>query len=211
MAAPDTVIFYHAPNSRSAATRALLEELDAPFELRAIDITKDRQREPAYLAVNPMGKVPAILHRGELVTETVAIFIHLADAFPAAGLSPRMEEPLRGPYLRWMVYYAACFEPAVVDRAQKREPAPLAMSPYGDFDTMLRTLTDRLERGPYILGDRFSAADVLWATGLHWTTMFGIVPKLPVIERYIAHVTSRPAFARATAADAALAAELAAT
>jgi glutathione S-transferase len=209
MPAADSVIFYHSPNTRSSATRTLLEELGAPFELRALDQKKGQQREPAYLAVNPMGKVPAIVHRGELVTETVAIFIHLADAFPAAGLAPKLEEPLRGPYLRWVVYYAACFEPAVVDRAQKREQAPLGMSPYGDFDTMLRTLTDRLEQGPFILGERFCAADVLWATGLGWTTMFGIVPKLPVIERYVAHVTSRPAFARAKAADDALAAELA--
>lgn len=210
MTTSETVTFYHSPNTRSSATRTLLEELAAPFELIAVDMKKGRQRELAYLAVNPMGKVPAIVHRGELVTETVAIFTHLADAFPAAGLSPKVEEPLRGPYLRWLVFYAACFEPAVVDRAQKREQAPLAMSPYGDFDTMLRTLTDRLEQGPYILGDRFTAADVLWATGLGWTTMFGIVPKLPVIERYIARIVSRPAFVRAKAADDALAAELAA-
>lgn len=208
MPAADSVTFYHSPNTRSSATRTLLEELGAPFELHAIDQKKGQQREPAYLAVNPMGKVPAIVHRGELITETVAIFIHLADSFHAASLAPKLEEPMRGPYLRWMVYYAACFEPAVVDRAMKREQAPLAMSPYGDFDTMLHTLTDRLEQGPYILGDRFSAADVLWATGLGWTTMFGIVPKLPAIERYVAHVSSRPAFARAKAADDALAAQL---
>ena len=209
MASPTRLKFYHSPNSRSSATLTLLEELAAPYELCAIDMKRGRNREAEYLSINPMGKVPAIVHRGQLVTETVAIFIDLADAFPAAGLAPAIGDPLRGPYLRWMVYYAACFEPAVVDRAQKREQAPLAMSPYGDFDTMLSTLTDQLDKGPFILGERYTAADVLWATGLGWTTMFGIVPMSPSIERYIAHVKQRPAFARVKAQDDALAAEMA--
>ena len=203
------LVFYHSPNTRSSATLVLLEELAAPFELRALDMKKGAQREAAYLAVNPMGKVPAIVHRGQLVTETVAIFLDLADAFPAKELAPAIDDPLRGPYLRWMVYYAACFEPAVVDRAQKHEPAPPGMSPYGDFDTMLNTLTDQLAKGPYILGDRFSAADVLWATGLGWTTMFGIVPKQPVIDSYITRIKQRPSFAKVKDHDDALAAKFA--
>ncbi len=208
MAAQSKLVFYHSPNTRSSATLTLLEELGAPYELHAIDMKKGHNREPAYMAVNPMGKVPAIIHHGELVTETVAIFIDLADAFPAARLAPPIGDSMRGPYLRWMVYYAACFEPAVVDRAQKREPAPLAMSPYGDFEGMLKTLTDQLDKGPYILGERYSAADVLWATGLGWTTMFGIVPTLPAIEGYIARVKQRPAFAKVKAHDDALSEEM---
>lgn len=208
MAVTPPLLLYHTPNTRSTATRILLEELGAVYELRVLDGKKGEQRQPAYLAVNPMGKVPASVHDGQLVTETVAIFIHLADAFPAAGLAPGIGDPLRGPYLRWMVYYAACFEPAVVDRAQKREQAPLGMSPYGDFDTMLAVLTDQIGKGPFMLGDRFSAADVLWATGLGWTTMFGIVPKLPVIERYVAGIKARSAFERVRLAEDALAADL---
>ena len=201
--------FYHSPNTRSTAVRILLEELGAPYELAAIDMKKGEQRQPAYLAINPMGKVPAIVQDGALTTESVAIFIHLADLFPAAGLAPKIGDRNRGPYLRWMAYYAACFEPAVVDRAQKREQAPLAMSPYGDFDTMLKTVTDQLERGPYMLGDTFTATDVLWGTGLGWTTMFGIVPKLPVIEAYIQRVEARPAAQRVKTLDNELAAKLA--
>ena len=113
-----------------------------------------------------MGKVPAILHRGELVTEQVAIFIYLADLFPQAGLAPALDDRLRGPYLRWMAYYGSSFEPAVVDRALKREPGPLNMVPYGDYDTMLKTVTDQLAKGPYLLGERMTAADVLWGTAL---------------------------------------------
>lgn len=201
MAVAPKLTFYHSPNTRSTATMILLEELGAPYELRLLDNKKGEQREPAYLAINPMGKVPAIVHEGQLVTETVAIFIHLADAFPAMGLAPAIGDPLRGAYLRWMVYYAAAFEPAVVDKAMKREQAPLAMSPYGDFDTMLKTLTDQLDRGPFILGDHYSAADVLWATGLGWTTMFGIVPLSPSIAGYIGRIKARPVFERVRLKD----------
>ena len=193
--------FYHSPNTRSSATRILLEELGAPYELHVLNMKKGEQRLPGYLAVNPMGKVPAIVHSGTLVTESVAIFIYLADAFPAAKLAPVIGEADRGSYLRWLVYYAACFEPAVVDRAQKREQAPAAMSPYGDYDTMLKTLTDQLKKGPYLLGTRFSAADVLWGTALNWTTKFGLVPKSPEIEAYIQSIATRPSAVRVTAQD----------
>ena len=129
-----------------------------------------------------MGKVPALRHGDALITEQVAIFLYLADLFPDAGLAPQIGDPLRGPYLRWMVFYAACFEPAVIDCATARDPAPLPMSPYGDYDTMLRTVTDQLAKGPYLLGERFTAADVLWGGALTWTTMFKLVPELPVIK-----------------------------
>jgi glutathione S-transferase len=164
------------------------------------------QRRPEYLAINPMGKVPALKHGDALVTEQVAIFLYLADLFPQAGLAPPLGDPLRGPYLRWMVFYAACFEPAVIDVATHRDPAPQPMSPYGDFETMLRTLTDQLAKGPYLLGERFTAADVLWGGALTWTTMFKLVPELPVITAYISRCGARPSVARAKAKDAELAA-----
>ena len=207
MAANDTIVFFHAPNTRSSGARILLEELGAPHELRAVNMKAGEQRKPAFLAVNPMGKVPAILHRGELVTEQVAIFLYLADLFPQAGLTPARDDRLRGPYLRWMAYYGSSFEPAVVDHALKREPGPLAMVPYSDYDTMLKTLTDQLGKGPYLLGDRMTAADVLWGTALSWTTRFKIVPELPVIMDYVKRVAARPAFDRVKELDAKLAAE----
>src|SRR5215813_7740119 len=206
MAASDTIVFFHAPNTRSSGARILLEELGAPHELRAVNMKAGEQRKAAFLAVNPMGKVPAILHRGELVTEQVAIFLYLADLFPNAGLAPARDDRLRGPYLRWMAYYGSSFEPAVVDRALKREPGPLNMVPYGDFDTMLKTLTDQLAKGPYLLGDRMTAADVLWGTALNWTTSFKIVPEVPVIMDYIKRITARPAFSTVKEADAKLSA-----
>lgn len=200
------VTLYHAPHSRSTGALILLEELGAPYHLQVLNLKAGEQRQPAYLAVNPMGKVPAIRHGGAVVTEQVAIYLYLADLFREAGLAPQIGNPLRGPYLRWMVFYAACFEPAVVDRAAKHEPAPQAMSPYGDYDTMLATVLDQLAKGPYLLGEPFSAADVLWGTALGWTTMFDLVPKLPAIMDYVNRIGARPAAARVQARDIELAA-----
>ena len=201
---------FHAPDSRSGAVRILLEELEAEHELQVLDLKQQQQREPAYLAVNPMGKVPAILHGGALVTEQPAIFIYLADMVPQAGLAPGLDDPLRGPWLRWMVFHGACFEPAVIDLAMKREPAPPSMSPYGDYDTMLATLARQLRAGPWLLGERFSAADILWGYALAWTTAFKLVPELPELTDYIARLRARPAWRRVTALDAELAAAQAA-
>lgn len=197
---------FHAPNSRSCAARALLEELGVPYDLHVLNLKKNEQRTPEYLAVNPMGKVPAIRHDGALVTEQTAIFIYLADLFPEAGLAPALGDPLRGPYLRWLAFYGSSFEPAITDLAMKREPTPPVMCPYGDYDTMLATLTAQLRAGPYLLGERFSAADVLWGNALGWMTMFKLVPELPEVMAYIDRVSSRPAARRAAQADAELAA-----
>jgi glutathione S-transferase len=200
------VTLYHSPHTRSTGALILLEELGAPYDLHVLNMKAGEQRQPAYLAVNPMGKVPALRHGDAIITEQVAVYLYLADLFPKAGLAPQIGDPLRGPYLRWMVFYAACFEPAVVDRAAKHEPAPQTMSPYGDYETMLNTVVAQLASGPYLLGERFTAADVLWGTALGWTTMFGLVPKLPEITAYVNRIGSRPAAAHVQAKDAELAA-----
>ena len=201
-----TLTLYHSPNTRSSGTLTLLEELGAPYRLHALNMKAGEQRQPAFLAVNPMGKVPAIRHGDALVTEQVAVFIYLADLFPEAKLAPAPRDPLRGPYLRWLAFYGACFEPAVVDRAMKREPAPPSMSPYGDYDTVIETLAAQLRRGPYLLGERLSAADVLWGGALSWTMMFGVVDRRPEFEDYAARISARPAAVKVRAMDAELAA-----
>ena len=206
MAQANELTFFHSPNTRSAGARILLEELGADYTLHVLNMTKGEQREPAYLAINPMGKVPALLHRGELICEQVAVFIYLADLFPAAGLAPALNDPLRGPYLRWMAFYGSCYEPAVIDRSMKREPAGMATSPYGTFDIMFKALTDQLAKGPYLLGEKFSAADVLWGTALTWTTMFGLVPETQVTRAYMDRINARPSVAKTRKLDAELAA-----
>jgi glutathione S-transferase len=208
MSPSSDLVFFHNPHSRAAMTRALLEELGADYTLRVLDFRKNQQLAPDYTAINPMGKVPAIRHKGTPVTETVAIYIYLADVFPQANLAPALDDPQRGTYLRWLVFYAACFEPAVGDRAMKRVLAPRAQSPYADFDTTMNAITSALKPGPWLLGERFSAADVLWGNALRWLTGFGMVEATPVIAGYVARVMARPAEQRAIKADEALAAEM---
>jgi glutathione S-transferase len=199
------ITLFHSLNSRSVGARILLEELNADYDVYLLDIKAGEQREEEYLAINPMGKVPAIRHGDALITEQAAIYIYLADLYPEAGLAPAIGDPLRGPYLRWMVFYGSCFEPALIDVALKREAAPPAMSPYGDYDTVVKTLNDQLAQWPYILGERFSAADILWGIALGWTTMFKLLPATRVIQAYIARINARPAVAAARAKDAGLA------
>jgi glutathione S-transferase len=208
MPPPSDLVFFHNPHSRAAMTRALLEELGAKYEPCIVDFRRHEQLSPEYAAINPMGKVPAIRHDGVVVTETVAIFIYLADLYREAGLAPALDDPDRGSYLRWMVFYAACFEPAIGDKAMKREPAPRAQSPYADYDTTVAAIKQALEPGPWLLGERFSAADVLWGNALRWVTGFGMVEATPVIAGYIERVMARPAEQRALEADAVLAAEM---
>ncbi len=206
----DKVTLYHSPNTRSSAVLTLLEELGVPYDLQVLNTKIGEQSQPSYLAVNPMGKVPALKHGDAVVTEQVAIFIYLADLYPEAKLAPPLGDPLRGPYLRWLAYYSSSFEPAVVDRAMKRETTPSTMCPYGDYDRMLKTLVDQLAKGRYILGEGFSAADVLWGTALAWTTAWKLVPETPEITTYLHRMGSRPATARVKAMDAEFAAAQAA-
>jgi len=205
MNTPHRIKFHHAPNSRSGSTLMLLEELGAQYDMHVLDLRKGEQRQPGYMKINPMGKVPAIEHLGGLVTERPAIFTYLADLYPAAGLAPALDSPLRGPYLRWLAFYGSCFEPAVMDRFMKHEPGPPMTCPYGDFDTVIDLIEAQLVPGPWLLGETFTAADILWASALDWTMKFGIVPRRDVFEAYVARLMVRPAIVRAAIQDEALA------
>lgn len=196
---------YHCPHSRSTGVLTLLEELHAPYDLHVMNMKKGETREPAYLAVNPMGKVPAIRHGDAIITEQVAIYLYLADLFPDAGLAPPLGDPLRGPYLRWMAFYGSCFEPALMDRWMKREPADKQSCGYGNFDDVFDTLMAQLKKGPYMLGERFSAVDILWGISLGWMNAFDLLPKHQEIADYAARITSRPAAVAASQKDEQLA------
>lgn len=202
----ENLTLYHAPGTRGTGVMILLDELGVDYELKVLNLKLRQQRRRAYRLVNPMRKVPALQHGEMLITEQVAILLYLADMYPAAELAPLIGERLRGPYLRWMVYYGTCFEPAVYDRWQQRTVEVPAMSPYGDFDATFKTLTDQLASGPYILGEQYSAADVLWATALTWIRQLNILPPAPEVDDYIARINARPAVAAARAKDAELAA-----
>jgi glutathione S-transferase len=210
MPATPSITLFHAPQTRSTGALALLEELGAPYELRLVDIHAGDLRAPAFRAINPLGKVPTILDGGVPVTEQVAICIHLADRFPGAGLAPPIGDPRRGPYLRWLAYYAACYEPALVDKAHGRPPAPASETPYGDFDAMLDAVEGALRPGPYLLGASVTAADILWGIALEWGMMFGLVPRREAFVDYAGRIMGRDAVRRVGERDAALAAEQAA-
>lgn len=201
------VTFFHAPHSRSGITRAMFEELGVPFDMVALDLKAGEQRTPEYLAINPMGKVPAIRHEGALVTEQPAILMYLADLYPEKNLAPSIADPLRGEYLRWMVFYGSCFEPAILDLSQKRSPAPQVQCGYGDYDSVMQVIAAQLEQGPWLMGERFTAADVLWGGALNYGMLFKLVPELPVFRAYAERVQSRPAIRRARELDEALAKE----
>ncbi|MBV8909937.1 MAG: glutathione S-transferase family protein, partial [Gammaproteobacteria bacterium] len=154
-------------------------------------------KKPAYLAVNPMGKVPAIVHRGTVVTECGAICSYLADAFPAAGLAPPVDSPLRGPYYRWLFFGACCVEPAVIDRMLSRPDVsrPSALG-YGCYQDVIGTLEQALAPGPFILGRNFSAADVYIGSQIAFGLMVKALEARPAFLEYLGRLQERPAHKR---------------
>ncbi|MEZ5474727.1 MAG: glutathione S-transferase family protein [Steroidobacteraceae bacterium] len=204
MATNQKITLFHSPQTRSTSALALLEELSAPYTLHPLNMKAGEQRQSAFLAINPMGKVPAVLHGDALITEQGAITIYLADLFPEASITPALTDPLRGPYLRWLVFYGSCFEPALLDKAMKRDAGRQGTSPYGDYDTTVKTVVDQLAKGHWLLGERFTAADVLWGTALTWTTGFGMVEAVPPIKAYIDRWNARPSVKKVAEIDAKL-------
>ncbi|TBW34746.1 glutathione S-transferase family protein [Siculibacillus lacustris] len=196
------VTLFHATNTRSSGMVYLLEELGVPYRIHRLSFAKGEHKAPAYLAINPMGKVPAIRHGDTVVTEQGAIALYLGDLFPERGLAPQMGDRDRGELLRWLFFYGSCFEPALCDRALKREPGKPSMMPYGTFEDMIATLTGQLAKGPWLLGEHFTVADALWGSALTWTTAFGLLPAIPEVSAYVARIAERPALARAKAIDA---------
>jgi glutathione S-transferase len=146
---------YHASPSRSSIVRWMLEEIGEPYDIELLNLADGDQFKLGYLAVNPMGKVPALVHDGVVVTEAAAICTYLADAFPQAGLSMPTSDPRRGLYLKWLFFAPGCIEPAMIDRAAPRaEPARRGMLGYGDFDTVMNVLAKGVAQGPHLMGEQ---------------------------------------------------------
>ena len=197
---------YHASPSRSSIARWMLEEIGEPYDLHVLSLSKGEQRAPDYLAVNPMGKVPALKHGDTVITEAAAICTYLADEFPQARLNVPVGDPRRGTYLRWLFFAPSCIEPAITDRAFPRKEEPRrGMLGYGDFDTVMSVVAAAVEPGPYLMGEQFTAADVVLGSTLRWGMMFGILPKRPEFVAYVGRLEQRPALKRAIALDQELA------
>ena len=153
---------YHASPSRSSVTLWMLEELGEPYDIHMLDLTKGENREAPYLAVNPMGKVPALRDGDTVITESAAICTYLADEFPEKKLNVPVGSPQRGVYLKWLFFGPSCVEPAVIDRAAPRkEEARRGMLGYGDFDTTMDVIAAAVAKGPWLMGEQFTAADVV--------------------------------------------------
>jgi glutathione S-transferase len=196
---------YHAVPSRSSIAHWMLEEVGQPYEVRLLDLQKGEQRRPDYLAVNPMGKVPALDHDGVVVTEAAAICCYLADAFPQAGLNVPVGDRQRGPYLKWLFFGPGCIEPAATDKAFKRaQEPPRGTLGYGTYDTVMDVLAAALRTGPYLLGGRFTAADVVIGSTLRWGMAFKLIPERPEFTAYTGRLAERPAARRAAEEDAKL-------
>jgi glutathione S-transferase len=196
---------YHAVPSRAATARWMLEELGEPYALKLLDLKAGDQRKPEYLALNPMGKVPTLVDGDTVVTEVAAICCYLADAYPNAGLAPAIGDKRRGPYLKWLFYGPSCVEPAMTDKAMKREPVPRSTAGWGDYDTVVEVLRAAVAKGPWLLGDQFTAADVVIGSSIRFGTTFGMLPEIPEFVAYRERILARPALQRQLALDKELA------
>jgi glutathione S-transferase len=197
----DSITFYHNPMSRGRMIHWMLEEVGAPFQVKLLDFEAKDQKQPSYLAINPMGKIPAITHKGNVVTECGAIISYLADAFPEKGLSPRFDDPARAPYFRWMFFAAGCMEPAILDRMLNRANDKPGYIGYGTFDDTMSTVENELKQKPYLLGDRFSAVDLYVAAQLGWGMMTKAIEPRPVFSAYLGRTQDRPAAKKAAMQD----------
>jgi len=205
----DELVFYTNPMSRGRITRWMLEEVGQPYRTEVLDYATT-MKAPEYRAINPMGKVPAIRHGDVVVTEGAAICAYLADAFPQAGLAPAVTDRLRGTYYRWLFFAAGPTEAAITNKSlgvvlsdQQRRTAG-----YGSLEEVTDALELAVSGRAYIVGDRFSAADVFVGSQIGWGLQFGTLERRPEFERYVGGIMGRPAAVRAREIDDALLAQL---
>ena len=198
----DELVFYTNPRSRGRIVRWMLEEVGQPYRTEVLDFGTT-MKAPAYLAINPMGKVPALTHGDTVVTEVAAICAYLADAFPQARLAPPPHDRLRGPYYRWLFFAAGPVEAAASNKAlglavpPEREP----MMGYGSYARVMDTLEQAVSRADYLVGDSFTTADLYVGSHIGFGLMFGTLEKRPAFQQYFQRMSSRPAYARARELD----------
>jgi glutathione S-transferase len=196
---------YHAPRSRSFRTLWLLEELGAPYLMKVVSIQRgdgSGAEEADYRKIHPHAKVPAIVHDGAIVFETPAVALYLTDAFPERGLGPRIGDSLRGPYVTWLAYSTGVFEPALMAKFLKLQHIHGTMG-WAPYDDVLEYLRRSLEAAPYLLGGKFSAADIVVGGSMPLLMSRGLMPDGEPFKSYAARITDRPAFHAAQAKDAA--------
>lgn len=195
------IVLHYAPMTRSFRTLWFLEELGRDYRLEHLDINKGDQKQPDYVKLNPMGKVPTLVDQGTPITETGAIFTHLADKYSPGELAPLIKDPTRSDYLKWLFFAAGVMEPAFCEKFFKWD-VPARRVAWGSFADMERTVIEGIAAGqPWLTGDQFTAADVFVASNLHWGMMTDLFPKEGVIADYVARAAARPALKRALAIE----------
>jgi glutathione S-transferase len=204
----DELVFYTNPQSRGQIVRWMLEELGQPYRTEILGYA-GTMKSPEYLAINPMGKVPALKHGDAVVTEAGAICAYLADAFPQAGLAPPLGDKRRGPYFRWMFFTAGPLEAAITNESLGVQipPERKPMIGYGCLEDTVNAAETALKAGDYLLGDQFSAADVYFGSAIGFFLQFGSLEPRPLFAAYAERLQRRPAAIRAREIDAALAAQ----
>src|SRR5471032_2163940 len=196
------ITLYHASPSRSSIVLWMLEELGEPYDVKLLKLSAGDNLKPDYLAINPMGKVPALKHGDAVITEGGAICTYLADEFHKAKLNIPVGQPGRGTYLKWLFFGPSCIEPAIIDRASPRkEEARRAMLGYGDFETVMNVTAKAVEKGPWILGEQFTTADVIIGSNIRFGMMFKMIPERKEFLDYAARIAARPAAQRADKKD----------
>ncbi len=198
----DEIVFYTNPMSRGRIVRWMLEEVGQPYRTEILDY-ETSLKAPAYLAVNPMGKIPALRHGETVITEAAAICAYLADAFPAAGLAPPLGDKARGPYFRWLFFAAGPVESAVTNKSLGFvvPEGRSRMAGYGSYEDVLHALELAVSQGEYVAGEKFTAADVYFGSQIGWGLQFGTLDKRPGFEPYWRRISSRPAAVRAREID----------
>jgi glutathione S-transferase len=198
---PDLTL-YHAAPSRSSIVLWMLEELGVPYAIKLIKLSAGDNMKPDYLAINPMGKVPALDHRGTIITEVAAICTYLADEFPTAKLNVPIGTPRRGIYLKWLFFGPSCFEPAMIDRAfPRKEGAKASSLGWRGFDEVLDIVAKAIGQGPWLMGEQFTAADVVIGANIRWGMIFKMIPERKEFIDYAARIAARPAAQRAETKD----------
>jgi glutathione S-transferase len=191
---------YYAPRTRSIRALWMLEELGCPYERKLIDVMGGHGRTDEYLKLNPHGKVPTLIHDGAVIPDSTAIVLYLADLFPEAKLGLPVGHPERGPYLAWMLYTTGVIEPAITAKANSWNYAPSRVA-WGSFEDMLARLKGAMGK-PYLMGDQFTAVDILVGGSIQYATMVGALAKDAVFAPYLERLGARPAFQRAMKIDA---------
>jgi glutathione S-transferase len=201
---------YHASPSRSSIVLWMLEEVGQSYDIKLIKLSAGDNLKPDYLAINPMGKVPALKHGDVVITEVAAICAYLADEFPDKKLNVPVGTPRRGEYFKWLFFGPSVIEPAMTDRAfpRKEDPRAAALG-WRDFDTVLSIVSKALVKGPFLMGEQFTAADIVIGSGLRYGMMFKLIPERKEFQDYVARITARPSAQRAAAKDKDIAAKAA--